>query len=199
MHYYKNQLSHRQILWCPDASLANLTLSGDGTTQFGGVKRFLRIDVVPTPISAKSTWEQKIEFLDKLELVMVNEVITVDHQEIKTVSEVRFLSYDAEKVTEATFTLTEGQYDSYRSLFTWITGALTSITMSETPSHRNANKERILKVFMVLSPQKFFIMESLQTPALFLAEFGGFFFIAYAFFYLISYKLLEKIEERHII
>ena len=23
MHYYKNQLSHRQILWCPDASLAN--------------------------------------------------------------------------------------------------------------------------------------------------------------------------------
>jgi hypothetical protein len=42
-------------------------------------------------------------------------------------------------------------------------------------------------------------MESLQTPALFLAEFGGFFFIAYAFFYLISYKLLEKIEERHVV
>lgn len=83
---------------------------------------------------------------------MVNEVITVDRQEIKTVSEVRFLSYDAEKVTEATFTLTEGQYDSYRSLFTWITGALTSITMTETPSHKNTNKERILKVFMVLSP-----------------------------------------------
>ena len=72
------------------------------------MKRFLRIDVVPTAISPESSWQQKVDFLDELEFVMVNEVAVVDNEEIKTISEVKTLSFDASKATEAIFTVMEG-------------------------------------------------------------------------------------------